>query len=102
MNEIGYRFTDKVERAIADEKARLLQFRKLNLITSEQVQEMFQSFLYRHMYSGRIEDDPDRAVGAKCTDCEMVHIVPVSLKHFSCKCTPRIDRPVALNRIPLA
>lgn len=101
MGEIAYRFTDAVEGAIAEERARLLRLRKLGLITSPQATEMLTSFLARHMYAARVEDNPDRPVGVKCHGCGLVHVIPVSVKYFQCRCSPHVDRMTATNRVPL-
>ena len=97
--EISYHFSAAVEKAIEDEKRRLLHWRKLGLITSDQVREMHESFLARHLYAARQEDNPDRAVAVKCDGCDMVHIMPVSVKVLNCKCSPFVDRLTAVRRV---
>lgn len=101
MADVVYRFTEKVEAALVDEKARLLRFRELHLISSDQVREMYQSFLERHLSAARLEDHPDRAIGVKCPECERVHVMPGSVRYFQCKCSPFVDRMTAIHRTPL-
>ena len=101
MSETIYRFTDAVEAACKNERARLKRCRDQGLISTDQAMKLYMEFLRKNLYASRTEHDPDRTIGVECRGCKARHFMPASVKRFTCKCSPRVERPTAFSRVPL-
>jgi Zn finger protein HypA/HybF involved in hydrogenase expression len=99
--ELTYTLNPKAELAIASEKVKVLGWRKLNLITSKQAQEMFNGFVAKTVYHAREDASEEKPICSQCPACLVEHIMPANVLVYRCPCTPHEDRHTWQHRVIL-
>ena len=102
MAEVTYTFRRAAQRAIDRKREELLRQRRLGLVSSAYVQREFLDFMRYQMESARIVAEGNEMIGVRCPDCAREHIMPASIHHYRCTCTPHTDRATVHHRFVLA
>ena len=96
-----YALKPAAEKALKDERARLLRLRAYGLITTEYALRTIRAFA-RDLYANALTDARDIGhIGTECPMCKRVHVMASDVTHYRCHCTPHVERATFRHRVPL-
>lgn len=99
---LTYALRPVAEKALKDERARLIRLRSIGIVTTAYVVREIRKFA-RKMYATAVVDAADVGhIGTRCPVCSTVHVMASDVRFYRCRCTPHVERPTFRHTVPLA